>query len=248
MKKTLLIAAAALAAGIISTQASSVYSQNIVGYANIPTANAGYNYCISIPFAVGVSNGANEVFGTTLQGANDFTEIFIWNSSTTSYTLYQSDDGSATGWDDYNFNPVPAPVLPVGQGFFMIPSASGLTNTFTGSVAIPVGTTYTNTYPGAGYNYLAGSVVPYAGSITNNPGLNLNSLDTVGGVVGAGDFTEIFIWSPSTTSYTLYQTDSGSTTGWDDYNFNPVTPPSLNVGDGIFIIPSVANVQWIQSL
>ena len=248
MKKTLLIAAAALAAGIISTQASSVYSQNIVGYANIPTPGAGYNYLISVPFQVGVSNGANEVFGTSLQGAQDFTQILIWNPNTTSYTLYQSDDGSATGWDDYNFDSVPAPVLPVGQGFFMIPASGGLTNTFTGSVAINTGTTFTNTYPGAGYNYLVGSTVPYAGSITNNPGLNLNSLDTVGGVPGAGDFTQVLIWSPSTTSYTLYQTDIGSATGWDDYNFNSITPPSLNVGDGIFIIPSVANVQWIQSL
>ena len=248
MKKTLLIAAAALAAGIISTQASSVYSQNIVGYANVPTTVGGADYLISVPFVVGVSNGANEVFGTSLQGALDFTEILIWSPTAASYTLYQSDDGSSTGWDDYNFNPVPAPVLPVSQGFFLIPAAGGLTNTFTGSVAINSGTTNTVTLPVGGADYLVGSTVPYAGSITNNPGLNLNSLDTVGGVVGAGDFTQVLIWDPVAANFTLIQTDSGSTTGWDDYNFNPITPPSLKVGDGIFIVPSTANVNWIQSL
>jgi len=41
MKKTLLIAAAALAAGIISTQAQ-VYSQNVVGYVNQPIPAGGY--------------------------------------------------------------------------------------------------------------------------------------------------------------------------------------------------------------
>jgi len=248
MKKTLLIAAAALAAGIISTQASSVYSQNIVGYANVPTPTGGNDYLITVPFVVGVSNGANEVFGTSLQGPMDFTQVLIWSPTGASYTLYQSDDGSATGWDDYNFNSVPAPVLPVGQGFFLIPAAGGLTNTFTGSVAINTGTTNTVTYPVGGNDYLVGSTVPYAGSITNNPGLNLNSLDTVGGVVGAGDFTQVLIWSPTGASFTLIQTDSGSPTGWDDYNFNSITPPSLNVGDGVFIIPSTANVQWTQSL
>ena len=43
MKKTLLIAAAALAASVISSQAQ-VYSQNIVGYANVATPNASASY------------------------------------------------------------------------------------------------------------------------------------------------------------------------------------------------------------
>ena len=62
MRKTLLMAAAALAAGVISSQAG-VYSANIVGYANVANNIAGKNYFMSVPFNVGVSNGANEVFG-----------------------------------------------------------------------------------------------------------------------------------------------------------------------------------------
>src|ERR1035441_6352568 len=46
--KTLLLSAAALlAAGFVSSQAQPVYSQNIVGYASVPTANGG-TYCITV--------------------------------------------------------------------------------------------------------------------------------------------------------------------------------------------------------
>ena len=240
MKKTLLIAAAALAAGVISTQAQPVYSQNIVGYANVVTPVAGNNYLLAVPFKIGVSNGANEVFGSSLP---DFTQILIWSPTSSSYALYQTDSGSATGWDDNNFNPVPSPSLPVGQGFFLVPSSANITNTFVGNVAISPGTSNIMTFPSAGNNYLVGNVVPYAGSVTNGSnaggGINLN---------GLADFTQVLIWNTAGSSFTLYQTDSGSATGWDDNNFNPVTPPSLAVGQGFFVVPSQANEQWIQGL
>jgi hypothetical protein len=246
MKKTLLMAAAALAAGVISSQAQPVYSQNIVGYANVPAATAGNSYAVSVPFLIGVSNGANEVFGTSLQGAGDFSQILIWNPNTAQYTAYLSDSGSPSGWDDSNFDPVPAPVLPVGQGFFLVPTIA-LTNTFVGQVAIAAGTSYTNTYPTAGNSYLVGSVVPYAGSITNGGnsggGLNLNFATNP-----SADFTQILIWNPATASYTAYLSDSGSPSGWDDSNFSPVDPPSLNVGDAFFVVPTTGNLQWSQGL
>jgi len=247
MKKTLLIAAAALAASMISSQAQ-VYSQNIVGYVNYPTPTGGNNYCMEVPFAIGVSNGANEVFGTSLQGAQDFTELLIWSPTAANYTVYQSDDGSTSGWDDGDFNPVPAPVLPVGKGFFLIPAVSHLTNTFAGAVAVAPGVMTTNTLATGGDNYLVGSAVPYAGSFTNGTaaggGLNLNSLDQG----GAADFTEVFIWSPTSASYSVYQTDQGSSSGWDDGDFNPVPPPTINVGDAFYVVPSINNVQWVQGL
>jgi hypothetical protein len=240
MKKTLLIAAAALAAGVISTQAQPVYSQNVVGYANVVTPVAGNNYLLAVPFTIGASNGANEVFGSTLP---DFTQILIWSPTSSSYALFQTDSGSGTGWDDKDFNPVPAPVLPVGQGFFLVPSAGNITNTFVGSVALSVGTSNVMTLPSAGNNYLVGNVVPYAGSVTNGNnsggGINLN---------GLADFSQVLIWDTPSSSFTLYQTDSGSATGWDDKDFNPVAPPSINVAQGFFIVPSEANAKWIQGL
>src|SRR5690242_11410559 len=110
--KTLLAAAAALAASLFTSHAA-VTSANVVGYANVVTPNGG-TYLISVPFKIGVSNGANEIWpGTTLP---DFSELLLWNGA--SYDAYFSDSGSTSGWDDGNQAPIPnAPLLPVGQGF-----------------------------------------------------------------------------------------------------------------------------------
>ncbi len=236
MKKTLLIAAAALAASVISSQAQ-VYSQNIVGYANVITPNAGANYLISVPFKMGVSNGANEV----LPNLPEFSSVLIWNTGSSSYASYQTDTGSPTGWTD-GANPVPPPLLPVGQGFFVSPANSNVTNTFVGAIAINVGTSNVMTLANSGANYLVGAVVPYAGSVTNGSnsggGINLKALP---------EFSSVLIWNPNTSSFAGYQTDTGSPTGWTD-GANPVTPPSLTVGQGFFISPSDVNAKWTIGL
>lgn len=135
MKKALLFAAAALAAGVVSSEAQ-VYSQNIVGYANLNFPQGGKSYLISTPFAVGASNGLNEVFGSALPS---FSQVLIWSTANNSYTTvvydntdpngvgagaplwYQSDDSTpyvdpATGGN--------APSISVGQGIFVVPSSA----------------------------------------------------------------------------------------------------------------------------
>ena len=236
MKKTLLIAAAALAVAVTSSQAQ-VYSANVVGYANIVTP-ASVNTLLAVPFKIGVSNGANEVF-TALP---EFSQVLIWNINTSSYTLYQTDTGSPTGWSDAGSSPVPAPLLPVGQGFFLNPAAN-TTNTFAGTVAVNVGTSNVLTLANASVNYLVGDFVPYAGSVTNGTssggGANLNNLP---------EFSQVLIWNANTSSYTLYQTDTGSPSGWSDAGSSPVAPPTLTVGQGLFISPAAANAKWITGL
>jgi len=239
MKKTLLIAAAALAASLISSQAQ-VYSQNVVGYANTATPNGG-TYLIAVPFKVGVSNGANEIWPIVggVPALPDFSQVLVWNGS--GYTGYVSDSGSSSGWDDANQNPISnAPVLPVGQGFFLIPSAS-VTNTFVGTVSVSVGTSNLMSLPNGG-TYLVSCPVPYAGSITNgNPttgagGIGLSSLNNL------PDFSQLLIWNGS--GYTGYVSDSGSSSLWDDANQNPIpVAPSVNVGQAFFLIPS-GNFTW----
>jgi len=225
MKKTLLIAAAALAASIISSEAQ-VYSQNIVGYANIPTPNSGVYYSIAVPFKVGVSNGANEVFGTSLP---DFSSLLIWNAGSQSFSTVQAYSGSATGWADGGFSDVPAPVLPVGQAFFLNPS-SAVTNTFAGTVAVNVGTSNQTVFVNSGVYYFVSPTVPYGGSVTNGNnstgGINLNGLP---------DFTSLLIWDNVAQSYTTVQAYSGSATGWADGGFSDVPVPTLGVGQGFFI-------------
>jgi len=243
MRKTLLIAAAALAASVISSQAG-VYSQNVVGYANLNTPNGG-TYLMTVPFKIGVSNGANEVW--PLAGAQptlpDFSEILVWNGA--NYVAYFSDSGSPSLWDDGTQTPIPgAPVLPVGQGFFLIPSAT-VTNTFAGAVAVNVGTSNKVFLPNGG-TYLIAPTVPYAGAITNgNPvtgagGPNLSSLS------GLPDFSELLLWNGA--NYVAYFSDSGSPSLWDDGTQTPINvPPSINVGQGFFLIPS-GDFNWAVGL
>ena len=247
MRKTLLIAASALAASVISSQAG-VYSQNIVGYVNYPTPVGFNTYILAVPFNIGASNGANEVFGTSLQGANDFTQLYTWNANKSAFTGYLSDDGSPSGWDDINYTPTNAPILAVGQGFLLIPSAGGITNTFAGAVAVQVGTQNTNTYATAFDTYYVGSAIPYAGVVTNggNTGGGLNLSEASLGA--AQDFSQFYFWNPAKSSYTGYLTDGGSPSGWDDINYTPTNPPSINVGDAFLVIPASANLQWVQGL
>ena len=238
--KTLLLSAAALlAAGFVSTQAQPVYSQNIVGYANVATPGDGTkNYLITVPFAIGQSNGANEIWpGTTLP---DGSQILIWDPISASYTIYNSFSGYSTGWADANFGQVPAPELPVGQGFFLNPF-SPVTNTFAGTIVVNVGTTNGMPFPSADgtKNYLVGCVVPYAGAVTNG---HNGSPDFAGGpnltlAGGLPDGSQILIWDPIAANYTIYNSFSGYTSGWADANFGEVPPPQISVGQGFFLNP-----------
>src|ERR1035437_4228217 len=233
MKKTLLMAAAALAAGIITSQAQPVYSQNIVGYVNTVTPGGG-TYLIAVPFNVGVSNGANEVWPLVggLPSIPDSSQLLVWTGS--GYTTYLSDSGSPSLWDDYTGSSIPnAPLLPVGKGFFLIPAGS-TTNLFMGTVAVSVGTSNSMVLPGGG-TFLVASAVPYGGAITNGAssggGLALSSLN------GLPDSSQLLIWTGS--GYTTYLSDSGSPSLWDDYTGSSIpAPPTVGVGQGFFIIPA----------
>jgi hypothetical protein len=241
--KTLLIAAAAaLAAGIVTSQAQ-VYSQNIVGYVNTPTANGG-EFLIAVPFAIGVSNGANEIWpliGPGNPSIPDGSEVLTWNGS--GFVTYLSDSSSPSLWDDGNGTALPgSPTLPVGEGFFLIPSAS-TTNTFVGTVAVNVGATNSTTYANGG-EFLVAPVVPYGGYVTNGTstggGVALSALN------GLPDGSELLTWTGS--GFTTYLSDSSSVSLWDDGNGTALpAPPSVSVGQGFFIIPA-ATFTWTEGV
>ncbi len=242
-KTLLLTAGALLAAGLISSQAQPVYSANIVGYATVPTPQAGANYLLSIPFNIGASNGVNEIFGNNLPAGSS---VLIWNQGTLNYDRYVYDNSDPIGlgtnvvW--YNGDEsaaVPPPSLSVGQGFFLVPNAP-TTNVFAGTVAINVGTSNKMVLANSGVNYLVGCVVPYAGSVTNGTasggGPNLNNLP-------AG--SSVLIWNQSTLNYVRYVYDNtdpiglGTNVVW--YNGDEsaaVAPPNIAVGQGFFIVPN----------
>jgi len=235
--KTLLIAAGALAAGVISSQAQ-VYSQNIVGYVNNSTPSGG-TYAVEVPFKTGVSNGANEVWPLVggLPTIPDFSEILLWNGS--GYVAYFSDSSSSSLWDDASQTAIPnAPLLPVGQGFFLLPSAS-TTNSFVGTVAINVGTSNNMVLPSGG-TYFVAPAVPYGGSITN--GTSSGGGPALSSLNGLPDFSELLIWTGA--SYTAYFSDSSSPSLWDDASQTAIpNAPTITVGQSFFLLPS-DNYTW----
>ena len=186
-------------------------------------------------------------FGRWLVGVPtlpDYSSILIWTGTT--YTTYVSDSSSPSGWDDYTFAPLPgAPVLPVGQGFFLSPSAPNVTNVFAGTIAINVGTSNEMVLPSAGVNYLVGCMVPYAGYVTNGNNSGGGPNLTLAG--GLPDYSSLLIWTGTT--YTTYVSDSSSPSGWDDYTFAPLpAPPTITVGQAFFYKSIRPNFTWTVGL
>lgn len=236
MRKTLLLAAAALAASVISSNAQ-VYSQNIVGYVNTQLS-VGYNL-IANPLTTGATNGANEVFSSPNDG-----DVFLsFTGSAYKQTLYSPSTATAFGqptpWLDPNsLTSVPIPTFAPGSGFFYYNSASSnVTVTLVGTVVA----SSTNVL-GTGYS-LAGSELAVGGSVTNSIwGLAPNDGDVYLTFTGAG-YNQV-LYSPSTA------TAFGQPTPWLDPNsLVSVPPPSINVGQGFFYYNSSASANhWAQSL
>jgi hypothetical protein len=153
--KTLLIAAAALAAGVMHSQAQ-VYSQNIVGYINVPLP-VGYSMIgnqLDLD-GTGTNNSIYTAVGTNLP-VN--TQILAWNGS-----AFSSSKLTPKGAWSLN-NMVVSNAMQPGSGFFInVPVATNVT--FVGNVI-----TGTNTYPiVAGYQVVAPSG-PVAGTLDTTNG------------------------------------------------------------------------------
>jgi hypothetical protein len=247
MKKTLLMAAAALAASVITSNAG-VYSQNIVGYANLPAPSG--NSLLACQFVMGVSNGVNEVFGENLPPGS---EILTYNGSGYNIALFDNSNGAGTPEWYYGDDQTPLPSLPTlspGQGFFLVANGK-CTNTFAGAIAINVGTSNNMTLSAG--NHLVGCPVPYAGLVTNgNPvtaagGPNLNNLPPG---------TELLFYVNGGYNIALFDNSNGAgTPNWyygDDQTpyVDPSTGgnvPTISVGQGFFIVPN-GSYTWTVGL
>jgi len=229
--KTLLIAVAALATGILASKADNVYSANIVGYANT-SVGAGYQIYVN-PLSVGVSNGANEIFSSLPDGSS----ILTWNGAGYDVFYYDSSLGiSPNNWYLADgFTPGPIPTLQPGKGFFLSPGNS-FTNTFVGTVLPGAGQT-NSTALSAGYS-LIGSALPVAGSVTN-ASFNLPLVDGM----------TVLKWNGA--GYDTYYYDSTlgiSADGWYlSDGFTPGPVPAISVGQGFFYSPGQP-VTWTQAL
>jgi len=152
--KTLLTAAAALAATVISSEAQ-VYSANVVGYVNIAVPATTFTL-LANPLDDG-TNTANSI----LASLPNKSTIQLWNG--TGFVGYGKTSSGFAG----------NPSIPVGSGFF-VSSASAYTNTFVGTVVPGVGGSATNQIPATSF-VLVGSILPVGGNF-NDVGTNTFNL------------------------------------------------------------------------
>lgn len=257
MKKTLLIAVAALAAGIISVEAQ-VYSQNIVGYYNVTVPKNGFSL-VANQLNLDNTNGISSIFGSGLVSDPNFgnnTQIFLWDSGTQQYQiLYYLNAADAAGdglgsagfYDSggqfYN-NPLP----PGGAAFLFnnANSSSNLTVTVMGTVP-----QQTNVYAiHQGYNLFS-----IAAPVSTNLVSPLIQFDgTSDPNFGFND--QILLWDAGTQQYQiLYYLNAADAAGdglgsagfYDSGGtYYPVAP---SVGTGFFIYHQVAGTEyWTNSL
>jgi hypothetical protein len=226
--KSLLAAAAFIAAGVASSMAqANVYSLNIVGYVNVPITGS----------LTAVANPLRADTGGAVDRADkvlpykDGDTIQVWGGA--SWDIWTMDSISATGWVNPLGGDAPLASLPVlgpGIGFFY-GNNTGTTNvtlvgevrTGTNTVNVPVGLKP------------IGSPLPYGGLVSTGP-INLQVQD--------GD--NIQKWTG--TSWAIYARDSISATGWLDPLGADGPEPTLTVGQGFFYANNVGAFNWTQIL
>jgi hypothetical protein len=158
--KTLLTAAAALVAGIISSEAQTVYSVNVAGYANVVIPGGGTYSLIANPFDDGNGNQLTNILSSTFANKS---QVLTWNPQAGSYNPAIIKAGGS--WPT-NIS------LPPGIGFFIKnATTTPVTNVFTGNIVVNSGASGTNALP-VSYS-LVGSEVPYAGDGTVDTNINL---------------------------------------------------------------------------
>jgi hypothetical protein len=238
--KTLLIAAAALAAGILASSAQT-YSQNIVGYVTT-TMPAGFTVC-AVPLNGATDNALNHVIVNN--GAFDGNLVLLWTG--TKYATYTFDSTMAQGFGDSSDSfSVPAPVVNPGTGFLINNNQGGgtFTNVFTGTVAInSIPGTTTNTIP-AGLQFYASQLpigggvatvlnLPHDGSMDGNV---IQTPNIVGGLVRG---------------YAQVTIDSTMATGFGNASDSASAPePVISVGSGFLINNNQGGgtYLWVQTL
>jgi hypothetical protein len=229
--KTLVCAAAIAASAVTSVMAqSNVYSLNIVGYANVVMPLG--NHTFANPFD---KDGINSATNTlTLP---DVTYFSFWTGSSFDNWYYEEvGDPGGPWWTDngYSAHKTP-PILTPGKGFYVNPNTR-FTNTFVGNVVPAPGTTNSMTVPTG--NQLVASRLPISGVLSNASfGLVLP------------DVTYVAQWTGSTFNNWYYE-EVGDPGGawWADNGYSAhKIPPTVNVGDSLYINPNSAFV-WKQTL
>lgn len=254
------MAAAALAASVISSQAA-VYSQNIVGYVNVPFPTSGY-----VNLANPLDNPNSNQWTNTIpnpspggpgNGVLDGAALYVWNGN--GYSTYFFDSTAPGGFDNGGGSPLSYTPTNNPGGFMFVLNNTGnpYTNTYVGTVhvdGLATGTNvvgFTTNVLGLGYNFVA-SKISIGGGISSVLQMSNPSPGGPGNGVldGAGIYQPNINGSGTFSGYTLTYFDSTSSTGFDYGNGNPGAPePQVPVGQGVIILNNTGVVyDWVQSL
>ncbi len=268
--KTVLAVAALAAAGITSAmaQSSNVYSQNIVGYANVVIAPG--NNIYANPFNHPTNNSADLVLNHAAisdGGGNPGLDSFYvntWNGHGFNSVYFEQDftanntGGAVTnGWakDASGAQQGIPPTLPPGLGFFINNVGANFTNTFLGDVVpSPSNTNHLTIIAG---NQLIASPLAVAGPINgSNFQLPIAPLSDAGGNPGLDSFY-VNTWNGHGFNSVYYEQDFTSnntggavTNGWakDASGAQQGIPPTIAIGQGFFINNvGPPNQDWAQT-
>jgi hypothetical protein len=231
--KTILLAMAALAAGLATSQAQTpVYSANIVGYVNLPlTPN---QYSLYSPALDVDGTGTNGTI-TTVIGTNvaSGTTVLVFNG--TGYDALQFAPLTRNGspvWQLEGTGADPTYPLNVGEGFWIQdPTDTNLLETGT----VMQGT-LTNEYvmPGGDYSLLS-SQAPLSGGITTALNYQPNSGDTI--LIYNGTGYNAYQYAPLTRNGSpVWQLEGGGQ-----------AEPQISVGQGFWLQPALTT-NWTETL
>jgi hypothetical protein len=259
--KTLLIAAAALAATVISSEAQTpVYSANIVGYtaqvlAYNGSANNSHGWANVSPTLDQGADSLTNLFpnpGSGGSGPLDFDKVYVWNGS--GYTTYTLDTDYASGVGDQNDNDNVEPYAPLilpGTLVFILNNGGNVsiatTNFLSGTVHVDTTATGSETIGQTtnilvrGLNYVA-SKLPVSGGLNTALQLQQVAGGDGGGSGGTGQLDFSLVYVPNIangnfTGYTTYTVDSDYVNGYGDQNDNDTLAgqPQCPAGAGIII-------------
>jgi hypothetical protein len=217
--KTLLAAAAMLAAGLASSLAqSNVYSLNVVGYVNRVIPGTGKYSMLANPL-----NSTSNTLGGLLTGSLPLgSQVLVFNPAIVDYDTYTR-VAFGNGWSPAGGATVD---LSPGKGVLIhsAAAAADVTNTFVGEVMQGS----LNHPIAAGYTFL-GNKVPESGSAT---AIGLTTSTALGTQLGTMDValqdfavsTRIgfgLLWSP--------------------------TVPTINVADGFYINNNTGATNWVRN-
>ena len=235
--KALLIAAATLAVSAIYSQAQ-VYSQNIVGYVNIP--ETGGQFSLEEPPLDLDGTGTNNTLATLYPTPTIGDQAYIYSAGAFLSYTYQSKPAShgnpaSTNWVDGTGAVANSTPLNVGQGVFFLPFINK-TNTYVGQVMSGF---LTNNYtPAANAFAIVSSVVPIAGGVT----ATLNYQPAINDTIFTFDGTN---YSSFTYSFKPASHGNPASTNWVD-GTGAVNQPNISVGQSFWLNPVTTPV-WSQT-